>query len=286
MPIPEDTVTAAASAESAPSAAPEKRARRDEAAQTSEKQPPPPSLGESEEPHPGERYLINVLGNARPGAAAAAASCCNGVGKAGMAAKAYSPYPNRGWLTGPRRFAPPRLRTHTKTSHQDSAKKAVRLSVHSGSNAPMLARWRTQASAAAAHPESSLPSQDSSSIRLSMTDFSGFLKSDVTTITTTALEAGEYMSMDAATAVADEKRIRLPPDDDDNASLDPYGWEAELESRVGVGIGMDMDVDVAVECCPVLHYRRAGGTTDSTKRSLLQRVLSLGPGGNANDKEG
>jgi hypothetical protein len=279
MPIPEDTLTAA-SPKSASSAAPEKRARRDEAAQTSEKQPPPASSGEWEEPHPGERYLINVLGNARPGAAAAPVSCCNGVGKAGMAAKAYSPYPTtRGWLAGPRRFAPPRLRTHVKASHQDSAGKAVRLSVHSNSNTPMLARWRSPASKAAAHPDTS---PDTSSIRLSMTDFSGFLKSGVTTVTTAALDVGSYTSMDPAAAVADEKQIRLSPDDDEEEGLDPYGWEAELDSRVGLGL----DVDVDANCCPVLQYRRAGGQTGTAKRTLLQRVLSLGPGGNSHGREG
>jgi hypothetical protein len=78
-----------------------------------------------------------------------------------------------------------------------------------------------------------------------LTDFSGFLKSGMSTATTTSVNDDSLMSLDV------EKSPQLTPDPD------PYGWESELDKRL----------------CPVMQYRRAGGT----KRTLLRRVLSLGP---------
>lgn len=263
MPVPEDTVTA--SPECASSAVSEKC---DEA--QAQKQMLC-SLGQWEEPHPGQRYSITVLGNARPGAANCS-HASNGVGKIGMAAKAYSPYPTRGWATGARRFAPPRLRTSSirpLKSHQDAA--AARLSVHTANSTAS-----SMATVVAQEPPVVGPkpdpmgtprsSSEDSSIRLSMTDFSGFLESGLTTITTSSTDASSYMSIDT------EKLPHISPDlaatDDDDP--DPYGWDAQLEkcavpSAVGLGVSADY--------LPVLQYRRAGGA----KRTLLQRVLSFGP---------
>jgi hypothetical protein len=114
-------------------------------------------------------------------------------------------------------------------------------------------------------PRSSL---EEPSICHSITDFSGFLQPDLTTIITNSSDAGSYMSVDT------EKPQHISPDLDCNGDgdddPDPYGWEAELEKRgspPAVGLG------VPAECYPVLQYRRAGGA----KRTLLQRVLSFGP---------
>jgi hypothetical protein len=86
------------------------------------------------------------------------------------------------------------------------------------------------------------------------------------------------MSLDNAT---EKPLLRVPTggsldSDDPDPDPDPYGWEAELEKHavlpppppaaVGLGLGMG----VGTEFC----YRRAGGA----KRTLLQRVLSFGPG--------
>ncbi|KAK4100974.1 hypothetical protein N658DRAFT_507292 [Parathielavia hyrcaniae] len=241
---------------------------------------PLPSSGEWEGPHPGERYLINVLGDARSGAAA---SCCNGVAKVGMAAKAhYSPYPAR-------RLAPPRVRTRTtsprphlkvardnnntnnKNNNNNKAGKAVRMSARS-SAAPVFACWRSQ-SPETAHPRGQtedLPNP------LSMTDFSGFLKSGVATITTTPHDARSYMSVDAT-----EQPPRLSANDSDDGTdddPDPYGWDAELDTRVRMDKGL---ADVLSEVCPVLQHRRTGGAhAGATKSTLLKRVLSLGSGSN------
>jgi hypothetical protein len=118
-----------------------------------------------------------------------------------------------------------------------------------------------------------------------MTDFSGFLEPGLTAVTTSSTDASSFMSLDTTptTATMTEKQMlpadtsgRLEPDPD------PYGWDAELEKRVtvppaaAVGLGLGgMEVDDGAEYCPVIQYRRAGGA----KRTLLQRVLSFGPGG-------
>ena len=273
MPIPEDTVTT--STDSLSPGAPEKRARTDEA--SAEKRTPR-SSGGWEEPHPGQRYSITVLGNARPGAANS-----NGVGKTGMAAKAYSPYPARALPAGPRRFAHARLRTPSTRPTKDPG--ATRLSLQTTMSAiPMLAAPKPAVIARARHHNitlhpraaDSMPmdfcASDASSLRFSMTDFSGLLAAGLTTITTASTDAGSFLDLDS------EKRQRLPCHD----RQDPYGWEAELKKR-GVKLpspscrDSDDDEDekmgTAVEFCPVIQFRRAG----AAKRTLLQRVLSLGP---------
>lgn len=279
MPIPEDTVTT--SPDSPSPAAHEQRTRIDEA--PAEKQTPHPS-GEWEEPHPGQRYSITVLENARPGVANS-----NGVGKVGMAAKAYSPYPARATPGVTRRFAPPRLRT--PSTRPTKCAGASRLSVQAASDTtPILPRASlppppashmydcaaaagpNASSATNLHPRAADPASmdlsasDASSIRLSMTDFSGFLRPGLTTVTTTSTDASSFMDIES------EKLPRLSPDDEP----DPYGWEAELEKRVVLepppASSSERSVGVG-EFCPMLQFRRAGGA----KRTLLQRVLSFGP---------
>ena len=261
MPISEDTVTT--SPERVSLAVPEEQTLR--------------TSDEWEEPHPGQRYSVTVLGNARPGA-----TNCNGVGRAGMAAKAYSPYPTRATPGSNRRFAPPRLRTPSLRPHKDTARLSVQTTCSTSSTlpgpqtpavSPMYGcaaaatnnnnnNTATPMVAAAGSSAMDLSSSDDSSVRLSMTDFSGFLKPGLTTITTNSTDASSYMDIDDS----EKHHPRLSPDDEP----DPYGWEAELEKRVDPPPG---------DFCPMLQYRRAGGA----RRSLLQRVLSFGPAGH---KEG
>lgn len=275
MPVPEDTVTT--SPDCASPAVLEKHPSSDET--QTEKQMLSAS-SQWEEPHPGQRYAVTAVGNARPGAVNYNQGC-NGVSKAGMAAKAYSPYPTRGWSAGTRRFAPARLRTPSSRlvkSAQDTG--TARLSVHTthsntSSTTPVIARSETRATTgcpvfgclgssnissephAADTKQTALSQSENAPPHLSMTDFSGFLTPGLTTVTTNS-DASSFMSLDT------EKPLILTPDDDP----DPYGWEAELGKRVQLGEDTDMSV-----YCPAIEYRRAAGT----KRTLLQRVLSFGP---------
>ncbi|KAH6622941.1 hypothetical protein F5144DRAFT_595203 [Chaetomium tenue] len=302
MPIPDDSVTT--SPDCAQPAALEALADDDKA--LTEKRSFRMS-GDWEEPHPGQRYAITVVGSARPGVAANT----NGVGKAGMAAKAYSPYPTRGWAVGNRRFAPPRMRTPalrplkipqdnarlstyttnsistpTSTSHMlPRAPATQKAPVASPLCCPLLGRVNSKTASRPGTPISPAPAYDHESIRLSMTDFSGFLEPGLTTVTTSSTDACSFMSIDPTptTATMTEKQmlpenagVRLDPDPD------PYGWDAELEKRVtvppaavvGLGLG-GIDVDDGSGYCPVIQYRRAGGG----RKTLLQRVLSFGPSG-------
>lgn len=286
MPIPEDTVTTHFGSASLP--APTLGDRSDSDAQT-EKQAWR-SSPEWEEPHPGHRYAYTPPGNVRPGAGNCNSSC-NGGSKVGMAAKSYAPYP----LPAPRRFARPRVRTpasrgHKTPSNNTHENRRLRLSFHathsnSSSLAPMLdshtpSMTRIHLSppgnpimrrAGASADNVVLSASESSSLQLSMTDFSGFLKTpSVTTTTATPViihapvlqpdsdDGSSCMSLDA-------------PDVHVTADEDPYGWDAELNRRL---THHHSNGDSGDECCaPPLQYRRAGGA----KRSLLQRVLSLGP---------
>jgi hypothetical protein len=115
-----------------------------------------------------------------------------------------------------------------------------------------------------------LSTSDAASIRLSMTDLSGFLRPGLTTVTTSSTDASSFV-MD----IDSEKGLGISPDD---VQHDPYGWEAALEKQaVDMSVGDD---DEDAECsggvgdfCPVLQFRRAGGA----RKTLLRRVLSLGP---------
>lgn len=302
MPIPDDSVTTSLGC--APPAAPETRADGDEA--LTEKQSLRMS-GDWEEPHPGQRYSITAVGSARPGAAAN----INGVHKGGMAAKAYSPYPTRGWATGNRRFAPPRMRapplrrlkipqdnarlsiyttssisTPTSTSHMLPRAAATQKAPVAGPPCcPLLNMSSNTATPRPKTPISPSPTYDHESIRLSMTDFSGFLEPSPTTVTASGTDASSYMSLDTTPTTATMMEKQMQPEDIGGSLVpdpDPYGWDAELEKRiveppVGVGLGLcDIAVDDSgAEYCPVIQYRRAGGG----RRTLLQRVLSFGPGG-------
>ncbi|KAK4239262.1 hypothetical protein C8A03DRAFT_32674 [Achaetomium macrosporum] len=252
------------SSESASPAAPEQAAESEEA-QADQMQG---ISAEWEEPHPGQRYSIAALGNAHVGAA----SCnygCNGVSKVGMAAKAYhTPYSAQRWSAGARRFAPPRLRTpqvrRLKMAQDAAAERLSLQTTHSNtsSTVPILAPSGTQTPAASplsscilgnnstnfnatGDPGDTVMSSSEDGVSMTMTDFSGFLESGPTNVTTTSANDGSFMSVDV------EKPSDLTPDPD------PYGWEAELDKRL----------------CPAMQYRRAGGS----KRTLLRRVLSLGP---------
>jgi hypothetical protein len=302
MPIPDDSVTA--SPECAPPAAPETRADGDEALTEKQSFPMP---GDWEEPHPGQRYSITAVGSARPGAAANT----NGVYKGGMAAKAYSPYPTRGWATGNRRFAPTRMRTPalrrlkipqdnarlsthttnsigtpTSTSHMLPRAAATQNAPVTGPLCCPLSKMSSNtATPRPRTPISPSPSYDHESIRLSMTDFSGFLEPSPTTVTTSGTDASSYMSLDTTPTTATMMEKQMQPEEVGGSldpDPDPYGWDAELEKRLvvpaaGVGLGLgDIAVDDGnAEYCPVIQYRRAGGA----RRTLLQRVLSFGPGG-------
>ncbi|KAL2193530.1 hypothetical protein P885DRAFT_45272 [Corynascus similis CBS 632.67] len=300
MPMPEDTV--ATSPDRAPPVAPEMHVDDHE---TQAKEHSPDMSSDWEEPHPGQRYSIHVVGNAGTGVAANV----NGVGRVGMAAKAYSPYPPRGWTTGARRFAPPRIRTPSRLRPSKGPQDDPRLSIYTttsschnaSSTAPMLPHAEalktptgssplcctlltkkstaTLCPSATASPDRSAcpaPDDDTSSVRLSMADVSGLLNPGLTTITTSSTDASSYMSLENTTT-PERALLRVPScTDGDRMDLDPdpYGWEAELEKRVvpcvdgAVGLGVS-------DCCPVsvVQYHRAGGG----KRTLLQRVLSFGP---------
>ncbi|KAL2126029.1 hypothetical protein VTI74DRAFT_1924 [Chaetomium olivicolor] len=267
MPIHEDTVTASPGCTSP---APENGAGSD-GAQAKILTP----RTSWEEPHPGQRYSISVVGNARPGAANGNHSC-NGAGKVGVAAIGYAPYPTRGWAAGAaRKFAPPRLRTASlrplKVTNESN--RQARLSAYTthnnASSTDPIARGNCPSSnnhniKRPANSASHLsPSDQRSQKRLSigMTDFSGFLKSGPTTIADS--DSISYMSIDVDNEKSPSPPPRISPDDES----DPYGWEAELDKRLAPPNG------VMGEYCPVLQYRRAGGA----KRTLLQRVLSFGP---------
>jgi hypothetical protein len=136
-------------------------------------------------------------------------------------------------------------------------------------------------------PISPSPSYDHESIRLSMTDFSGFLEPSLTNVTTSSTDASSHMSLDSTPTTATMMEKQMQPEDMGgrlDPDPDPYGWDAELDKRIvvpptgPVGLGlcaMAVDEDASTEeYCPVIQYRRAGGA----RRTLLQRVLSFGPG--------
>ncbi|KAL2265584.1 hypothetical protein VTJ83DRAFT_6684 [Remersonia thermophila] len=237
MPIPEDAVPPSSSSSSSSSsesrlpADPESSTRTAERGRE-ERRPCPPAGWE--DPHPGERYTIAVLDN---GAPLGAANLQNGVGRAGMAAKPYSTTPaahGHRWSVGARRFAPARLRLRSDKPRS------------SGSTA----RPRKPEPVPAATHAKDDP------MELTLTDFSNFLETGLTTITTNSTDASSFMSIDTTDRKQPASSVSLVPDDDP----DPYGWEAA--GRI-LGVG---------EFVPVGDFRRANGS----KKTLLQRVLSRG----------
>ncbi|KAK0741671.1 hypothetical protein B0T21DRAFT_432818 [Apiosordaria backusii] len=239
----------------------------------------PRSSAEWEEPHPGKRFPVPATGNVSQGVGMP--QQCNGVHKNGMAAKGYGPYPARGWPMGKRRFLRPRVRVKIPVNSQDSPVKSnmcCRPQSITSSAVPMISpatspqvpsmdcvvnNTRTVSPMYGCETakgtlklrddsmESTLDSTLSSkhsSMRLSMTDFSNFL----------APGPADDSDRSSCMSLEPERSPSLSPDED------PYGWEAELHRKVPPG---------AMACCSKLEYRRASGG----KRSLLQKVLSLGP---------
>ncbi|KAL1836072.1 hypothetical protein VTJ49DRAFT_5614 [Mycothermus thermophilus] len=230
MPIPEDAVPpSSSSSESRSPRIPEPSIRTAELG--SEERTLCSSAG-WEDPHPGERYTITVLDNdAHPGAA----NVRNGAGRAGMAAKSYSPHGahhSHRWSAGARRFAPVRLRLRPDKSRSNSG----------------VARPRKL------EPVATDTKDDP--MELTFTDFSNFLETGLTTITTNSTDASSFMSIDTTDSKQPATTVSLMSEDD----TDPYGWETA--GRI-LGAG---------EFVPVGEYRRANGA----KRTLLQRVLSRG----------
>ncbi|KAL2160314.1 hypothetical protein VTH06DRAFT_1487 [Thermothelomyces fergusii] len=129
MPIPKDTVATSSSPERTSPAPFDKPAADEREAQADDQLSDVPS--DWEEPHPGQRYPIAAEEDGTPGVDA---NTDNGVGRVGMAAKAYSPYYIRGWTGGGRRFAPPRLRTPSRPRPAKVSKDNLRLSTRPASS--------------------------------------------------------------------------------------------------------------------------------------------------------
>lgn len=233
-----------------------------------------------EEPHPGSRFPVPqppppenaiILG------VGIQKQTCLEVPKVGMAAKGYRS----------RRFLRPRIRTSSlkplkiPATAQEAGVRSVScftpqsqasstrpiLSSETVSTSTMIERTLSASTVSPMYGcgteqgvqkltddscESALSSKHSSMRFSTLTDFSGHLK--LPSPATEDSDASSCMSLDVDNTITPS----ISPDED------PYGWEAELCRKVAAG---------QLECCPNLQYRRAGGG----KRSLLQRVLSLGP---------
>lgn len=303
MAIPENPVTG-----SLPSSTPAAECGQgvdEEKARLSASTPRPSS--EWEEPHPGQRYSYTVAVNARLGVGTTCLQHCNGVNRVAMAAKAYAPYPSRSWPPGAvRRFSRPRLRIQPPRPLRILAGTPTSVSVNSNtsSTAPMLAlpkgpqapaTQRASATPAISPMYSYQPagrvaeaqsSSEGCSVRLSLTDFSGFLKADAgtgaglrtgTAGIAAAAAANEdsdgdssFMSLDTDSLPYATTRLLPPPLSSPEEVVDPYGWEAELDRKVHATVR---------ECCacPSLHLRNKAAGGGGPKRTLLQKVLSLGP---------
>lgn len=245
----------------------------------------PRSSSDWEEPHPGQRCPVPPAGTASNGLGDS--QTCNGAPKGIiMAAKAFAPYPKRGWATtSSRRFLRPRLRTATlkplkiPATPKEAGVRISYLSTQSNSSSlrplvqspaptPMLERisnTRTVSpmygcetgkvavkhadDSGASSAESALSSTHSS-MRVSTTDFLGHMPP--------SSDPEESDRSSCMSLEPDTSPDSLSPDED------PYGWESELDRKIATG---------DISCCPTFQYRRAGGG----KRSLLQKVLSLGP---------
>ncbi|KAK4205658.1 hypothetical protein QBC40DRAFT_311930 [Triangularia verruculosa] len=235
----------------------------------------PRSSAEWEEPHPGKRFPVPAPGNVSQGVGIP--QQCSGVHKNGTAAKGFVPYPTRGWNMGTRRrFLRPRVRVKIPANSQDNPIKSnmcCRPQSTTSSAAPMISpatsptvplmdrvaspvygcetdmgTIRLKDGSMESTLDGTLSSKHSST-RRSMTDFSNFLSP----APTDESDDSSCMSFEPDLSPS------LSPDED------PYGWEAELSKKAAV--------PDAMACCSSLEYRRAHGG----KRSLLQKVLSLGP---------
>ncbi|KAK4178542.1 hypothetical protein QBC36DRAFT_209237 [Triangularia setosa] len=241
----------------------------------------PRSSVEWEEPHPGKRFPVPATGNMSQGVGIP--QQCSGVHKNGMAAKGFVPYPTRGWTMGSkRRFLRPRVRVKIPVNPQDNSIKSnmcCRPQSTTSSAAPMISPANSpqvpSMDCVVSHTRTVSPmygcetnkgtvklkddsmestldstlSSKHSSMRLSMTDFSHFLSPC----------PADESDRSSCMSLEPERSPSLSPDED------PYGWEAELDKKAVVpGV---------MACCSNLEFRRAHGG----KRSLLQKVLSLGP---------
>ncbi|KAK4221841.1 hypothetical protein QBC38DRAFT_520962 [Podospora fimiseda] len=245
-----------------------------------------------EEPHPGQRFPVPSPENATPGAGIQKSNCLE-VPKVGMAAKGYRS----------RRFLRPRLRTSSlkqlkiPQTPQEACVRTVACCTpqsNTSSTRPLIASSGSQTISptttierrpsnvipAGVSPmygcetqkgvhkpnddsyESTASSSKHSSMRFStLTDFSGHLKLPMSPVNAADdSDNSSLMSLEHDTPMTTSisNSSSLSPDED------PYGWEAELNRKVSSG---------RLDCCPNFQYRRAGGG----KKSLLQKVLSLGP---------
>ncbi|KAK4165067.1 hypothetical protein QBC43DRAFT_352470 [Cladorrhinum sp. PSN259] len=241
-----------------------------------------------EEPHPGQPFPVPPPESALLGADTQRSNCLE-VPKVGMAAKGYRN----------RRFLRPRLRTQSlkplkiPATPQEANVRSVSCCTplsNSSSTRPFLSTSTTHTISPATTIERTSsarptvvspmygcetekgvhkPNDDSyespasskhSSMRFStLTDFSGHLKLPMSPAT--AADDSDNSSLmsfehDTTMTTSISNSPSLSPDED------PYGWEAELNRKAASG-----------GCCPNFQYRRVGGA----KRSLLQKVLSLGP---------
>lgn len=245
---------------------------------------------EWEEPHPGQRYSYTLVANSRPSAGNYIHGC-NGGSKVGVAAKAYAPYPSRERSASQgRRLARPRLRAPRSLKNPNHPQDAgASRPPHSTTSAgPMVPRPRLQPHTQAVCPvygcccssrrfEDSHATSESawsssewlSSPQLAMTDFSGYLNTGLITPPAAAVLHGSdpsasYMSLD-------HHGTEAVPAPHPSPSQDPYGWNAGLERKIPRAAVVPRARD---GCWPVeLQCRRAEGT----KRTLLQRMLSLAP---------
>jgi len=231
-----------------------------------------------EEPHPGSRFPVPPRpGNATILGAGIQQQICLEVPTVGMAAKGYRN----------RRFLRPRIRTSSlkplkiPATAEEAGVRSVScclpqsqafstkpiISSETVSTSATIERTLTARTVSTMYGcetekgvqkltddscESTSSSKHSSTRFSTLTDFSGHLK--LPSPAAEDSDASSCMSFEVDNTITPS----ISPDDD------PYGWEAELSKKVAAG---------RLEFCPNLQYRRAGGA----KRSLLQKVLSLGP---------
>ncbi|KAM7209567.1 hypothetical protein V8F20_000305 [Naviculisporaceae sp. PSN 640] len=218
--------------------------------------------GEWEEPHPGQRYPLPSHGSACCGASQHS-HVGNGVQGIGMAAKGYSPCPNRGLRmgTGIRRISRPKLRaslrphkiptnttTHPLIEPPPREPSPANLSANPLGIDPIfeMDAEKELDGLGSGIMEDTTPSELSSP-RLSMVDFPGHL--------TVAMErTKDYNSVCLEPIVYSHDPSVLASASPEE---DRYGWESELGQRYCSSTAY--------------HYRRTGGG----KRSLLHRVFHI-----------
>jgi len=235
----------------------------DEKTQQAGQKSPLRNSSEWEEPHPGQRFSIFVGSNT---ARDAGQQHSYGTQGDGMAAKGYAPFNSCGREVEPRRFARPRVRIapkHSKTStftsdntsnitpifHRPAPKTtSIKFAPEALADSPLFLK-ETEIGLGLMSDDTSeaVSSSELSSPRLSLTDVSNHLNSN----------SDQQSGFGSKGYTRPESFPRIAADED------PYGWEAELDRKLGT------DEDYFSK---KFQYRRAGGV----KRSLLHRVFSLG----------